>query len=103
MAKDLAERLHHADDLEWMSRNLHFLVEGVLVRKECPDYVLPKHAYVGAIFNVQIGDVAPIANIVRKCIFVIRRDAQQNGCIALLVLVADSLGNLSIEGRHADD
>ena len=67
------------------------------------DHVQSQHAHVSALFDVEIGNVAPIADKVRQGKFVVGRNAQEDRRVALLVLVADGFIDLSIERRDAGD
>ena len=103
LAKDLTEWFHYTDDLEGTTCNLQLFIKRILVREQRAYHVLPKNTDVGAVLNIKIRNVPPIANIVRQSKLVVGRDAQQDRRIALLVLIANGLSNLAIEGRNAGD
>src|SRR5213079_1284243 len=103
LAEYLTEWFHYADDLEGTTRNFQLFIKRILVREQRADHVLTNNTDVGPVFNIKIRNVPPIADIVRQSKLVIGRDAQQDRRIALLILVANGLSDLAIEGRNAGD
>ena len=65
--------------------------------------ILPEDANVRALANIGVGDEMAAPDIARLHELVIRSSADQNRRVGLLVAIAHSFGNLSMDGRDAGD
>src|SRR5262252_355711 len=82
-----------------MPPDFYFLAEWILIRKQGCHQVLAQHADIGALFHIQIADKAASRRKTRLDEFIVRRYSQQNWRIALLVLVANRLSQLTVQRR----
>ena len=88
LPEEVPQRLHHADDAKGSALDFYLLAQRVFVGEERAHNVLSEHRDVLAPDEVGLGDEATTPDVLRDCVFVVGRDAEQNGRVGLLVCVA---------------
>ena len=104
MPQDAAQRFHHPNHQKDAAGDLDFFIQRfVAAREQRLDQILAQHRHAGTLLDVQFGNVPAARDVTRDSEFMIRRHADQDGGVALLIRVANRLVDLAIEGRDAHD